>query len=374
MGSQVNAANNLEASAPAFTTPTQIDTAVGDVDDSAGDAFMTTKGVTYYTWADQRNDPNHPEIYFAYSQNQGSSWSANIKVADNDYNPPRPDIAVCGDNIVIIWHDFIGGDFVLRSSSSQDLGQTWDGPYTLADGWMAKITTDPLCRMHVTWDSSNNIYYGRLVGNELKGQIKISGDNSNYKNDPDLAVDPAKSDIHVIWKEKSTSAGSYYNGMYTRSLTEGRKWSTPEQFNKGGLTSNQQGAADIAVGKVRQNSARIYVVWTDQRSGSNNIYLNAKHNGLWGADQVIKKVAYASDSMAQISITQGRLIVAWEGDNQTRVARSRDGQNWLEWTLNLGGDMGVYDVEARKENFVIIYHDFEAGLGERFYSTSSYFL
>ncbi|MBM4248468.1 MAG: hypothetical protein FJ149_03360 [Euryarchaeota archaeon] len=144
--------------------------------------------------------------------------------------------------------------------------------------------------------------------------------------DPALAVD-SRGRVVIAW----TDQGEYDFNIYLAATGEGgANFSRAVRVNDDlGSNKARQEAAEVAIGP----GDRIYVAWTDNRSGNEDIYLSASTDG--GATfspnvRVDDGPPGTNASFPSLALSpSGRVAVAWEdtraGDKDVRCALSDDG-------------------------------------------------
>jgi Neuraminidase (sialidase) len=84
-------------------------------------------GVLYTSWSDQRN--GHDDIYISRSTNGGMSWSKNIKVNDDEGEDRQFDSDLIVSNfdryLYLVWRDDRNGNYDIYFAYSADNGVTW---------------------------------------------------------------------------------------------------------------------------------------------------------------------------------------------------------------------------------------------------------
>ena len=86
---------------------------------------VSGSGKLYVVWVDHRN--SRSDVYFSYSADQGSSWSANVQVNDDESGGLYPQVAVdAAGKIYVAWAD--GSGVYLATSTNN--GNSWSAATT----------------------------------------------------------------------------------------------------------------------------------------------------------------------------------------------------------------------------------------------------
>ena len=146
--------------------------------------------------------------------------------------------------------------------------------------------------------------------------------------DPALSVGPDDA-VYIAWTDQSEYD---FNIYLARSNDRGATFQPPMRINDNVTGKTRQESADLAAGP----GGRVYVVWTDNRSGDEDIYIAASSDG--GASfsrnrRVDDGPAGANASFPSVAVSaSGSLAVAWEdgraGDRDVRCAFSSDGASF----------------------------------------------
>ncbi len=99
---------------------------------------VSGSGKLYVVWVDHRN--SRSDIYFSYSADQGSSWSANVQVNDDDLGSINPQVAIdAAGKIYVAWTDGSGVYLATSTNNSETTGlplQRWPpSPIRQTSGW-----------------------------------------------------------------------------------------------------------------------------------------------------------------------------------------------------------------------------------------------
>lgn len=150
---------------------------------------------------------------------------------------------------------------------------------------------------------------------------------------PALAVDVTGT-LHLAWEE-ITSASPDPDGRhacYARSSNSGQTWTDRQCIGSAPATTTLQINPDVAVDPFK---GRVHVVWQDDRSGAFQIYhVSSGDSGVsWGTPARVSGVFTLTTEPAVSVVADGVVYVVWQdghnGDDDIYYARSTDGgQTW----------------------------------------------
>jgi hypothetical protein len=85
-------------------------------------------------------------LYYAYSRDQGVTFSAPMQIGDAHRSPTRPFLLTLGDMVYLAWKEFDGEHTAVKLRTSRDGGATWSDGYVIAttndDSDHPMLTTD----------------------------------------------------------------------------------------------------------------------------------------------------------------------------------------------------------------------------------------
>jgi len=220
----------------------QVNTDTTEEDQTNPDLDISSTGNMYFVWEDSRNG-NDSKIYAGKYNTSGTSLWASDVIISSANNQVNPDIKVdSSENSYITWND--------NSNGNQD-------------AYLVKI------------DSSGNDLWG--------GSKKINTDASNKdQTHPQLFISEVgfTATTTVVWQDNRSDDWDIYatriaeNGDYI--------WSPDIKINTDATATNQYSPA-ITV----DSSDNIYIVWTDERNGDQDIYAqkyDSSGNSYWVDD------------------------------------------------------------------------------------------
>ena len=180
---------------------------VNDSKDSAPEGLMSIAADTdnnfYAVWLDLREDRKN-NIAFA-TMNSGSRWTKNKfaykSAEDHVCECCKPSIAVRGNNVSIMFRNWLKGARDLYLVSSSDKGQTFSASQKLGNGtWPLKgcpmdgggLVIDARNEIHTAWQRDGQIYYVKPGEQEQKigegRHVGFSGNIITWESGSELVM------------------------------------------------------------------------------------------------------------------------------------------------------------------------------------------
>ena len=302
-------------SAQNVRTATQVDT--GAVGTSEEPAVVSSGNVSVIAW----NNDGDNAVYAVASDGRGISWSAPTQL-DNDVTGANKEtqfdwIAIDGNSIYVMWIDARNAAFEddLHLNYSTDGGATWTGDVVVATP------------------------YGAGGADVQNARIAVDGSNVYVL----LMAEPAGLTNEELYLATSTDGGA----------TFGAAVHVPQ-----GVAA---GAFDVDSIDLAASGSNVYVVWHDNRNGSNDdVWFQASSDGgaTWNAADTAMKTNGAAVSDADfdlhIVVEGSDIAVAWTEERASTTneeirmnASSDGGATFLVSDLLVGGyTAGTHDVDA----------------------------
>ena len=204
-----------------FGTPINLSNNVGG---SGGPQIAASGNNVYVTWVD--STPGNPDIFFAVSNNNGTSFGTPINLSNNAGSSTNPQIAASGNNVYVVWYDNTPGNDDIFVRVSNNNGTSFGTPINL----------------------SNN------AGGSLFPQIAASGNN-----------------VYVTWID---STPGNFDIFFAASNNNGTSFGTPINLsNNAGGSFNPQIAA---------SGNNVYVTWQGQTPGNFDIFYTTNNQPFGG--------------------------------------------------------------------------------------------
>jgi Dockerin type I domain len=323
----------------------------------------------YVAWQRDNVDGANSDIFFAYSNNGGTSFTTPIKINDNPLGSgfcegSFPFVGADGD-VYVTWYDSYfqgheaGSLFVDKSinggiSFGTDVKvANFNAPpkYTYSNtGFKAKsfpaAAADPHDseKLYITWCADPDGYFDRRISNgHAPGVPPAPG--SDWP-----VVERNGNNVYTVYRSNRNGAMDLY---FNTSLDNGQTWQTPDI---GPLDNGDIPGASLAwQHDLSSAGSYVYCVWDDYRGGSSNVFFNSSsNNGLqWGNDkQIDGGVAAGLTGAAQVESWSNYVYVVWHDlrNGMGDIYFASSGNNGLTWgtpkRIDLGDGPGVTDAHS----------------------------
>jgi FlgD Ig-like domain len=305
--------------------------AAGSNDTSRGSIFhsgsriATDNGIVHTVWDDDRSGTW--EIYYRQTQANNPTWASPEVLLSNISGPNHPGsqlpvIAASGNNVVVVWQE-LGGSNYIYITCSNDGGQTWSAaPIGLDNAATSQGASCPQVVINginivVTWEASvapipavqirsNSSFDGGL---NWGGEQIIS--TSPYFSQHDVAL--VNNNVYVTWTDAQTTTSTAQLWCAT-SVNNGTSWAAPVQVD-----SAPPGTWAIWGAKVCGNGNDVYICWVDDRQGWQDLYFNRSiNNGFtWGTDVCITPTGYYNSRYQQVACSGSNIYVVYSSSQAT---------------------------------------------------------
>lgn len=313
-------------------------------------------GTLYLAWVDERN--GNPDIYVARSNDNGTTWSTNVRADDDKTMSTQSEPSLIYDNdntLYLTWRDQRNvdeGDIYF--ARSVDGGSTWSlsvrandfrSPVALNS---PKLASDGKGTLYLAFGVASRYMDDCDTGNVFVTQSTDGGrswaDNSRVNNTPLWVMDSdphnvalavgASDKLHVAWQARDCNGG-FLGHMYTTySENGGTTWAPPTKVNSSYAAFGPSLAADAGT---------VYLTWSDYTDASTrHVCLARSLDGgkNWEAGVQIDEGAEATDPNLAVGV-DNEVHVIWNDrryDNDIYTSKSSD--NGATWSPNIQVDDG----------------------------------
>jgi len=248
-----------------------------------------------------------------------------------------PSLAVFGDELYAVWHEFIGGKSQIRVKKYD--GENW----TIIDGGGLNVNSTKSASMPELAVFGNALYAVWYENNGTANQIRVKkydgedwtiidgGDDTNGLNEnplqgasmPKLAV--SNDALYVAWRENNGTADQIRVKKY-----DGEDWVSLDNGSNG-LNVDPSVSASSPDMAVLNNE--LYVTWIERGESSNQVYVKMYDEEDWIRvdDGGLNVDADQNASIPTLAAFNGTLYAAWDEYNgtasQIRV-KKYDGEGW----------------------------------------------
>jgi hypothetical protein len=197
--------------------------------------------------------------------------------------------------------------------------------------------------------------------------------SNNPGNSTDAQITLYKNNVYVVWTDDTTGNNDIY---FKRSVNNGTTFGSTEN-----LSNNPGNSTDAQITSFQDN---IYLVWTDDTTGNGDIYFKrSMDNGTTFAEtQNLSRNSTSSSTGPQISAVGSNVYVVWQdvvsGKNEIFYRHSNStGENFrgvseLSKTRSVDGESALYPrISAVANNVYVVWQDMVSGDNEIFFRESN---
>jgi len=299
--------------AKTFTTPVDIS---DPGKSSLADIAIEKNGAIDVAWSYTTSVQNSPDIFLVRSTNGGSTWATQVDISNSPGVSSQPDVAVGPDNkIHVVWKDTTSGANHpdIFYAVSDDSGTTWTNPESVstATGSCSEpaiaVSDDGV--VHVAWESSTSaghtsISYSHKTGRVWSKPLDV-GKCTGQCSHPDIACGP-KGAIYLCWADAES------NGQAADVFCSlGNKLG---QFAKPFNVSNDPGISSSPA-LVADTTGRVAMVWSDTTPGGTTADILGKYS-LDGGASFCNIINFSNKEglsiRPDVALSGSKLYVVWE--------------------------------------------------------------
>jgi hypothetical protein len=215
-------------------------------------------------------------IYLSKLVNEAANFTGSIQLIADPADQCNPAIALgSSDKLYVVWQDNRRGNWDVYVSTSVD-GVSWSAERLVTDSNDNQINpavaidgSSP-SRAYIVWQDdrggNQDIYVASSSDGFATKAISQITANASDQTDPAIAADSANT-VYVVWTDKRNGSTDIYG-----AASNSGPWTNVPIVNKAGNQSSPAIAAETA-GSI------LHLLWVDDASGNSDIY-HAATNGL----------------------------------------------------------------------------------------------
>jgi hypothetical protein len=256
------ASNNSGVS---FGTPINLSNNTGD---SFDPQIAAVGNNVYVTWEDDTTPNGNNVIFLAASNNSGVSFGTPINLSNNTGNFLAPQIAAVGNNVYVTWDDESPGNRDIFFAASNNSGTSFAPPINLSNNTGFSLSPQIAAignNVYVTWRDSTpgnrDIFFAASNNNGTSFGPPINLSN-NPGNSFDVQIAAIGNNVYVVWQDNTPGANDIF---FAASNNNGTNFGTPIN-----LSNNTGDSFDPQIAAVGNN---VYVTWEDDTPGNNDIFV-----------------------------------------------------------------------------------------------------
>jgi hypothetical protein len=229
-----------------------------NISENDGESFfprISSQGNNVYvTWADEsfRSTPGNSDIFFAFSTNNGQTFSSTQNISENDGISTDPQISSQGNNVYVVWEDnALPLSFEIFFAFSADNGQTFSSPQNISQNPRSSFNPQISSEgnnVHIVWGDDSpipnpDIFFARSADN---GQTFSSPTNisKNTSDSFDPQISSQGNNVYVVWIDNKDTLNNNFDTFFARSADNGQTFSSPEN-----ISHNIADTSDLQIAK-----------------------------------------------------------------------------------------------------------------------------
>ena len=256
-----------------FSTPINLSNNTGS---SGQPQIAVSDNNVYVTWID--NTPGNADIFFAASNNNGTSFSTPINLSNNIGTSFSPQIATLGNNVYVTWRDNTPGNDDIFFAASNNNGTSFGTPINLSNNTGSSFSPQIAAignNVYVTWGDitpgNADILFAASNNNGTSFSTPINlSNNTGSSFSPQIAA--IGNNVYVTWIDNTPGNADIF---FAASNNNGTSFSTPIN-----LSNNTGGSFNPQIAASGNNN--VYVTWEDDTPGNIDIFVitNAQPFGI----------------------------------------------------------------------------------------------
>ena len=236
------------------------------------------------------------------------SFGLPINISINPGDSELPQIAISGNNVYVVWDEDNGGNFDIFFAASNNNGTSFGLPINLSNNPLSSEFPQIAAsgnNVYVTWQDRNlgnsDILYrtSNNNGTSFGSTLNIS-ENLGFSALPQIAA--SGNNVYVTWQDNTPGNDDIF---FAVSNNNGTSFGLPMNISKTiGNSVNPQ---------IATSGKNVYVTWQDRTPGNNDIFLAASNNNgtSFGLSMNISNTVGTSEA-PEIAVSSNNVYVTWQ--------------------------------------------------------------
>src|SRR3989441_682768 len=298
----------------------------------------------YVVWEDKTG--GNFDVLFKRSTDNGATFEHTINLSNNAGDSRFPEVAVSGNNVYVVWHDFTGGHgSEILFTKSNDGGASFSLGVQNISNSQSEASEEPKIvvsgsNVYVTWTEGNfrsKIFFAASAnnGDGFSPPTNLSEDSPSVL--PQLAV--SGNNVYVVWANYTSDTIS--NFVQFDDIQFKRITNNGSNFNEPLINLSRDDPANkpSMFPKIAASGNNVYVVWNDLLNDANadTFFRISKDGGASFADPPVNlsnTPGASFDIELAVSPNLGPDGVAGNSDDSNNV--------YLAWTDNTLGNKEIF--------------------------------
>jgi hypothetical protein len=239
---------------------------------SYGSAVSASEYNVYVVWHD--NSSGEYDIMYRRSTDGGASFGSSMNLSNSAEFSGEADVATSGNNVYVVWRDFITGSGDIYYCISTDRGASFGGAMNLSNTTLSS-TAPALAALgnnvYVVWvdavTGNTEIFYARSTDSGASFSAPVNLSNSPAFSPDRPAISASGNNVYVVWKQAGLAN---HDILYARSTDGGASFSAPVNISAGAFSQ---------VPAITASGNNVYVVWVDNISGNWDVLYRRSTDG-----------------------------------------------------------------------------------------------
>ena len=297
----------------------------------------------YVTWID--NTPGNADIFFAVSNNNGTSFGPPINISNNAGSSQNPQIAASGNNVYVTWQDNTPtGNIDIFFAVSNNNGTSFGPPINISNNTGSSEVPQIVAsgnNVYVTWrdeiPDNTDILFAVSNNNGASFDTPINlSNNTGFSINPQIAA--SGNNVYVTWNDNTANTPDNNEIFFTASNNNGTSFGPPINI------SNNAGSSEVP--QIATSGNNVYVTWADDNPGNTDIlFAVSNNNGTSFGPPINISNNIGLSVFQQLAVSGNNVYVTWidntPGNADILFAVSNNNGTSFGPPINISNNAGI---------------------------------